>query len=193
MRTTAEERKQHVLTELVDVRTHLLELATSVAPERHKIPFLGSWTLTDLIAHLIGWDLTNIQAMHDLLADQVPQFYRHHDHDWQTYNAHLVREYRMDDFTALLARTNASHQQLIAFLQTIPAAEFDRDRGVRFKGWKMTIARLLEAEADDERKHCTQIKQFRLMSSSRADVVYFPLKPCSEGVHHDRFSDCRSV
>ena len=160
MRTTAEERKQHVLTELVDARTHLLDRATSVAPERREIRFLGSWTLTDLIAHLIGWDFTNIQAMHDLLADQLPQFYCHHDHDWQTYNAQLVREHRTDDFAALLARTNASQQQLIALLQTIPAAEFDRDHGVRFKGWKVTMARLLEAEADDERKHCTQIQHF---------------------------------
>jgi Protein of unknown function (DUF1706) len=160
MPTTAQERKQHVLAELVDARTHLLDLATSVAPERRETIFLGSWTLTDLIAHLIGWDFTNIQAMHDLLADQLPQFYRHHDHDWQTYNAQLVCEHRTDDFAELLARAKASHHQLIALLQTIGAEEFDRDRGVRFKGWKVTMARLLEAEADDERKHCTQIQQF---------------------------------
>lgn len=32
-----------------------------------------------------------------------------------------------------------------------------------------------------------------LMSNRRACVVYFPLKPCCEGVRHDRFSDCRPV
>lgn len=160
MRTTAEERKQQVLTGLVDARSRLLDLAASVAPQWRDRRFLGSWTLTDLIAHLIGWDFTNIQAMHDLLADQLPQFYRYHDHDWQRYNAQLVREHRTDDFAALLARARASHQQLLVFLQTLPAAEFDRDHGVRFKGWKVTIARLLEAEADDERKHGSQVQQF---------------------------------
>jgi len=50
--------------------------------------------------------------------------------------------------------------QLIAYLRAVPAAEFNRDRGLRAGRYKVTIARLLRAETDDERKHCAQIREF---------------------------------
>lgn len=53
-----------------------------------------------------------------------------------------------------------SHQQLLASLRAIPGEEFDRDRGIRFRGWKVTIARLLQAEAEDEVTHAAQVAAF---------------------------------
>jgi len=43
-------------------------------------------------------------------------------------------------------------------MRTIAAEELDRDTGVRFKGYKVTVARLLQAEAGDERRHAAQIR-----------------------------------
>jgi hypothetical protein len=42
-----------------------------------------------------------------------------------------------------------------------PAEEFDRDSGVRYKRYKVTIARLLQAETRDEKTHHKQIEEFR--------------------------------
>jgi hypothetical protein len=160
MRTTAQERQSQLLADLVAARKRILEVADSFAPEQGDVIFLGTWSVKDLIAHLIGWDFTNIQAMQDICADQLPQFYAFHDRDWQTFNAQLVGAYKKDDLTELLGDALASQQQLIAYLQTLPAEEFDRDRGLRFRGWKVTMARLLRAEVEDEQKHYTQIKTF---------------------------------
>jgi len=160
MGKTAQERKQQLLGELVEVRQNILALAGALAPEQGQLIFLGSWAVSDLIAHLIGWDFTNMQAAQDVLAAQLPQFYAFHDRDWQSYNARLVAEYKKEQLSELLADANASHDQLLALLQTIAAEEFERDRGLRFRGWKVTIARLLRAEADDEQKHLTQLRTF---------------------------------
>jgi hypothetical protein len=160
MRITPEARKAQLLDDLDRVRNDLLSAATSLPPEKRSEVFLGVWNVHDLIAHLIGWDYTNIQAAKDILADQLPQFYAHHDRDWQTYNAQLVREYAKDNWDDLLAGAADSHAKLLSFLKAIPAEEFDKDRGIRFRGWKVTIARLLQAEAEDEATHAAQVAAF---------------------------------
>ncbi len=66
-----------------------------------------------------------------------------------------------DDFAELLSSVEDSLQQLVDFLETISAEEFDKDRGVRHKGYKVTIARLLQAETKDEKTHHKQIEEFR--------------------------------
>ena len=160
MPTTAEDRKHQLLADLTTVRQNILDLARSISPEQADVIFLGTWSVKDLIAHLIGWDGANLQAMHDIRAGQLPQFYAFHDRDWRTYNAGLVAQHRKDELASLLADAATSHQQLVAYLQTIPATECEHDRGLRFRGWRVTMARLLQAEAKDEQKHYTQLKQF---------------------------------
>lgn len=53
-----------------------------------------------------------------------------------------------------------SQKELMQFLQTIPPENFNKDFGVRFRGDKVTIQRLLEAEASDEQTHFQQIVDF---------------------------------
>jgi hypothetical protein len=139
----------------------LLAAVTLLPPEKQIEVFLGTWNVRDLLAHVIGWDYTNIQAAKDILAGQLPQFYAHHDHDWRTYNAELVREYGKENWDELLAGVANSCHELIAFFGTVPAEEFDEDRGLRFRGYKVTIARLLEADVKDVTAHAAQVVAFR--------------------------------
>jgi hypothetical protein len=72
----------------------------------------------------------------------------------------LVKKYKKDSFQELLAAANDSQEKLVAFLQTIPAEDFNRDFGVRFRGYKVTIQRLLEADVKDAQLHYKQITDF---------------------------------
>lgn len=155
-----EAHNDQLLSDLDRVRTDLIAAATSLPADEREEVFLGVWNIHHLIAHLIGWDYTNIQAAQDVRAGQLPQFYAHHDRDWQSYNAKLVKEYRQENWDDLLAAAADSHQQLMTFLRGLPAEVFDRDRGLRFRGWKVTIARLLQAEAEDEVTHTAQVAAF---------------------------------
>jgi hypothetical protein len=60
----------------------------------------------------------------------------------------------------MLALIQRSQKKLINFLQSVPAESFGSDFGVRFRGYKVTIQRLLEADIKNGQVHFQQIKNF---------------------------------
>jgi hypothetical protein len=153
-------RKEQILLELTEARQKILDAVSTIPDQNQDLIFLGVWSCRDLLAHLIGWDYTNIDAIKNVMKNEIPAFYKYHDHDWQTYNAMLVEKYKRDSMHELLAAAKDSHATLMQFLQTIPPDVFNRDFDVRFRGYKVTIQRLLEAEAKDEQIHYQQIQDF---------------------------------
>ncbi len=160
MSNKVQAKKDKIISELVEARRKILNVAYALPPEKRDEVFLGVWSVKALLAHLVGWDYTNIEATRAILAGKLPEFYSHQDRDFRTYNERLVERYKKDEYVELLSSVENSHRQLIEFLATVPADEFDKDRGLRFKRYKVTIARLLQGEADDEKHHHIQIKEF---------------------------------
>jgi sugar phosphate isomerase/epimerase len=156
----AQRKKDELIADLVETRRKILDAAVSFSPAAQDQVFLGTWSIKDVLAHLIGWDETNRQAVKAIRSGRLPAFYACIDRDWQTYNARLVSKYRRDSLAGQLSAMQISHQKLVDELQGIPAAEFEQDYGVRFRGCKVTIARLLQAELQDEKVHYTQIERF---------------------------------
>ena len=153
-------KKEWIIGEMQRVRSELLtEVAALSRKERNTI-FLGIWSVRDLLAHLAGWDYANLEAAKNVLAGKLPAFYAHKDHDWQTYNAMLVKKYKRNNFRELYATLRRSQQKLVNYLQTIPPEYFNRDFGVRFRGYRVTIQRLLEADIKDVQIHHQQIVDF---------------------------------
>jgi len=150
-------RKDQLLAALVETRRDILAKMSKLSDGQQDQIFLGIWSVRDLLAHLIGWDHTNRDAVKSVLAGQLPAFYEHHDRDWQTYNAMLVQKHKKGTFRELLAETRESQEQFLEFLNAVPAEDFNKDFGVRFRGYKVTIQRLLEAERSDEQTHLQQI------------------------------------
>lgn len=160
MRETSQQKKEQLVVKLVDVRQKILDRASSLPEERRKIVFLGEWDVYDVLAHLAGWDYTNFEAIAQIQSENLPEFYQSYSRDWQIYNAQLVAKYRLDDLEALIQSVKFAQQELINCIMALPAEELYRDRGIRFKGYKVTIARLLEAELKDERVHLAQLEKF---------------------------------
>ena len=153
--------KDEVLSLLAEARRKILVAASALLPDQQDTVFLGEWSAKDLLAHLIGWDFANREAAEAILAGRLPGFYAYHDRDWRTYNARLVAEHRREDFVELLDAIRGSHGQLMEYLQAIPDDEFVKDRGLRYKGWRVTVASILRAEASDEEEHCRQLETLR--------------------------------
>jgi len=151
---------QETIARLAAVRGALLEAADGVAPERRREPFLGAWDLMDLLAHLIGWDRTNVEAIDDFLAGRLPAFYDAYDPGWASFNAALVARHRPEGWEALLAALRQSQAAFEARLRALPAAEIDRDRGIVWRGRKVTIGGLLRAALRDEAEHLEQVRRF---------------------------------
>jgi hypothetical protein len=161
MNTKSETRKRELLSGLANTRAAILHAASQLSPETQNTTFLGVWSVMDLIAHMVGWDFTNLVAAKDIQAGKLPEFYAHYDKDWKTYNAELVAKYKRDDFNEMLALVKESQHQLITYLESLPADALDMDFGVRSRrGTRVTIARLLQAEWKDEQEHLRQIQEF---------------------------------
>lgn len=153
-------RKEQILSKWLQTRQNILAEASRLSEKQQDEVFLGIWSIKDLLAHLTGWDRTNMDAVKSVLEGNVPAFYYHHDRDWRTYNALLVREYKRHSFKESLTLLQDSQEQLLEFLNTIPPEVFNKDFGVRFRGYKVTVQRLLEAETEDEQTHFQQIIDF---------------------------------
>ena len=158
----AQANKERLLAQLLEARAGILSEASALSAKQRDTVFLGIWSVRELLAHLAGWDYTNIEAIQSVLAGELPVFYEYRDRDWQTYNAMLVEKHGKGSFRELLSTVRRSHKKLVEFLQTIPPEHFNRDFGVRFRGYKVTVQRLVEADIKDVTIHCQQIKDFWL-------------------------------
>ena len=161
MKHTTSTFKDDLLFGLKAVRESILAEALKLPPEAQTKIFLGTWTVMDLLAHLAGWDAANLQAANAILDGQLPEFYEHHDRDWKIYNAMLVVLYKRPTLAEQVAQARETQKQLLTFLQALPAEDINLDSGVRFRGIKVTIARILQAELDDEQTHFEQVFEFR--------------------------------
>lgn len=160
MNTKAQARKEWIISEMQRVRSELLTEVAALSRKERDTVFLGIWSVRDLLAHLAGWDHANLAAAKSIIAGRLPSFYEHHDRDWQMYNAMLVKKYRKNTFRELRATLKGSQQKLVEYLQTIPPEYFNRDFGVRFRGYRVTIQRLLQADIKDVQIHHRQIVDF---------------------------------
>ena len=147
----AQAEKDAVIGGLLKARRKILHTAGLLSAAQQDEVFLGVWSVKDLLAHLAGWDYTNMRAVQEILAGQKPTFWAHYDRDWRSYNARLVAEYRRDDFAELLALLKESHQKLIEFLQALPADEYLK---------RKRIASLLRLEIRDCEEHHRQVEDF---------------------------------
>ncbi len=130
----AQIKRNALIADILATRREILAAAAEIPPELRSKTFLGSWSLLDLLAHLAGWDDANRQAVEAVRSGQLPAFYEFAERSWTTFNAKLVKEYRLDDFDALVERVHSCQQQLVDLLEAVPADDFDRDFKVRFQG-----------------------------------------------------------
>jgi C_GCAxxG_C_C family probable redox protein len=173
--------KAEILSGLIQVRKEIVESITCLPSERQAQVFLGDWSLKDLLAHFAGWDYANREAIQALLEQRLPAFYTLYDKDWRSLNAQWVETYRNETFEALLRITTISHQALMDTLVGVSEAAFNQDFGVRFKGYRVTIRRLLEAELEEEGVHFKQILSF-LDPAERAEALFLNGYNCSQSV-----------
>ena len=160
MSKKADRSKAGVIAGLVETRRQILETASTIPLEQQDQAFVGEWAIKDLLAHLAGWDYTNLEGVKALLAGEVPGFFAQHDRDWKTYNAMLVARHKRDDLAGMIAAVQEAQKELVAFLNTLTDEDFHRT--VHVNTFRMSIGGLLNFEIKDEKGHLEQIRQFLL-------------------------------
>lgn len=150
--------KTAVIDGLVKTRDQILEAASTIPLERQNQAFVGEWTIKELLAHLAGWDYTNLEGVQALLMGEVPGFFAERDRDWKTYNAKLVAIHRRDNLVDLIKVVQKSQAELLSYLNKLTDEDFYRV--LRVNTFRMSIGGLLNFEIRDEKEHLEQIRQF---------------------------------
>lgn len=151
-------RKEKIISGLIEVRGKILAKVSNLPPEKQDEVFLGIWTIKDFLAHLVGWDYTNIEAIEEIRVGQSPSVNNHWDPDWASYNSQLVQNYKCDDYNEMLGKIKSSHKALIRHIELLPAQHIDKDFGIRSaKGRNITVDFFLQYEIEDEERHYDQI------------------------------------
>lgn len=167
---TSEDHKRFLIDHLRLARKRLLGAVQQIPPEYRDRAFIGDWSVKELVAHLTGWDYTNLQAAQEIMAGQRPQFFKEYDADWRSYNAWLVETYRVEPFEELMAAVAASHEKFTAYLRSLSADDILRRASPKAQGRSVTIRSLLRAETEDEREHGAQVLAFleKILAEKRA-------------------------
>ena len=161
MRDTPETKKQRLIEDLAEARAEVIVAVQALSPAAQEEAFLGAWSAHDIVAHLIGWDHANMEAIEAIRVGRLPEFYAAYDAGWRTFNSGLVRQHKQAALSATLTAAQASHQALLDRLAALPAGDVNRDYGVRSpRRRRVTVGMLLSAEAHDERIHAGQIQAF---------------------------------
>jgi hypothetical protein len=133
----------------------------SAPPESFLIPLEDDeWSARDILAHLIGWNRYTIQGYEQIRRGDLPFYYVNPGQDFGKVNTTLVRAYPARDRQALLDELQASWQELKEYLLGLDPADWERDFGVRYKEFAITIQNSAEALADDYRHHRAQIEDW---------------------------------
>ena len=154
------EAKNALIQHFRSTRSSILEAAADLPVASLNTPFVGSWGILELLAHLRGWDLTNLQAAIDIPRGTLPAFYAEFDPDWASYNARLVAQNKLDDLGPMIASVVESQSELLRLLNQLSPQDVFGDHGVRRGRYKVTIDRLIQAETEDEEKHLQQVRGF---------------------------------
>lgn len=161
MKSTLETKSQELIADLVAARSKVLEAALALPPAAQDEAFLGVWSAHDIVAHLIGWDHANLEAVEAIRVGRLPAFYAAYDPDWRTFNAGLVMRHKCPTLELTALDAHESHRTLVEVLEALTSGDLNRDYGIRSaRGRRVTIAMLLSAEAQDEHKHAGQIIAF---------------------------------
>lgn len=155
----AQVEKETIIQALVTARQKILNAARRLSPEQQDAVFLGTWSVKELLAHLVGWDHTNLTAVGEILAGQKLGFWEHYDRDWRSYNDLLVARHRRDDVAELIGAVERSHRKLIDHLESVPADAYLK---------RKRIGTLLRTEARDEEEHYRQLEEFRRRGALRS-------------------------
>ena len=145
----------------VRMRGALVREADAVPPALRTTPFVGHWNLMDLLAHLVGWDYTNVNAIEELKAGTIPAFYAHYDPGWVSYNQQLIDRYGAEAWDELRGSLRQSQEAVVGMLRLLTPEELTRalsDAG----RWRrpVSIAGIVRAAIRDEREHLQQIRAF---------------------------------
>lgn len=146
------------LADLENSHAAFMDTLAGLASEKFTTS-LGDWTPRDIAAHFIGWNRITLAGCSALREGAEPFYFYDGTNDYRKINAKFFTQFPSTDQVELCREIAASHAVLIAYLKTIPEAEWELDTGVvHYRGGPATVGRCVDSLIRDYRKHNQEIR-----------------------------------
>ena len=118
---------------------------------------INRWSVRDIVAHLVGWNRYIIEGSEQILGGELPWYDVDPGENYSKINAVVIRQYPSVNRTELVDELRASAAELMDFLRSVDAGDWDRDFGVRHGEETLTIRGTIDDLIADYVHHRQQI------------------------------------
>lgn len=145
--------KEDLIAELEHEFAGLWEVVRGLTDEQMARRWYGSWSVHDILAHIIGWHHEMDDALERIARGErpVPEGVDYSDVD--AFNARFVETWAGTSPAALLAELKASKDLLVAAARLVPEERFEEGRAA--------YRILRNVGADHYREHAPEIRRWR--------------------------------
>jgi hypothetical protein len=144
IRTRADERRR-LLAELELERNQLIRNVGTCRIRDIERPFIGDWSVKDIVGHVASWEAEVVTALRELRAGRRPELYDFNRSRLDTWNQEHVERKRSLDFFSVLQQLKDGRHRLLEELAHIP----DEDLVDEGSGYR----KLVQAVIDHDREH----------------------------------------
>lgn len=147
-----------IITYLKFGRTALEEAVEALSQrELTEIPIYETWTVKDVLAHIVGWNQRVLTILPLILADQanaIPGV------EVEVQNQRSVAAFRQTPVVEVLAELEASFNQIYEIIVSLDPKEIDR-RHARAGRFITIRSYIIDIMVEHERQHALEIEQWR--------------------------------
>ena len=115
---------------------------------------MGSWSVKDVVAHLIFWDEELLRSIETLLRGDRPAFL---DKDWDSLNAAAVTRRKDQSLEEMLQDLKESGRKVKILIASLDERQFSLSRGQKWKTWDVTIEWLVSGNIGHDAHHARRI------------------------------------
>jgi hypothetical protein len=115
-----DDERRRLMADLLLERNQLIRNVETCRIRDIDRPFIGAWSLKDIVGHVASWEAEVVSALRDLQAGKRPAVLDFDDATLDTWNADHVERKRDLNFWSVLEQLKGGRQRLLEELTTMP-------------------------------------------------------------------------
>lgn len=153
--------KLQIIQDHISGHERMQKVLSQLSAEQMAIKFLGEWSVKDVIAHLTGWHLVEMQEIEEMLAGTFPKNEEINDEEMHKINEREVSKRSTLSFQEVQHEWETSYKVLIERLDSLK--EEDLEKTLEKNGKVVSLASIFSYsyEEDEHTKaHAKQIEKY---------------------------------
>jgi uncharacterized damage-inducible protein DinB len=151
--------KTELVREVVKARQSFMDTLEGLTESESSISgSMGTWSVNDVVAHMVYWDEEFLRGLKILLEGGYPDYL---DSDWDEVNAREVEKRKGLSLEELTGGLGESGEMIRQYLEGLGEEEFSASRGLKWKNWDVTIEWVLQGLIGHDRHHTKKMLSWR--------------------------------